>query len=473
MAKNPKLHVVSIKLLKIAHCIRKKAIKLNFIYLFFLFLDLFANRVLAEDPISVSMTPATFPSIAYTNKKQQVSYQFTNNMPQTTNLKISKTASDNKLFTLQDSCSNTALAAQQSCCVNINFLSTKKGKASVQLTVAYGYNQMQLPPWQLIIKEDTHPTLIVVGDHRLLMRSTNGHDWHIITLPANLAKDTKLFSAVWSAPLKQFVVVGSHSTILTSTDGISWQMQTNPISDKAFRSVTWNNTLQQYLIVGEAGSVLTSNDGKNWQGQAVEAYELLAVIWNDELNQYIAVGKNNIIITSANAKSWHIEDVSLPEPADHLAISWDKKHKVYLVTSNNNSLLTSPDGNHWHSTSLPATAFPLFDSKKYAVQYKIATHGALALSVIVSNNGDVMTSTDNLQWESGFLANSQLNQLIWDNNINRFIAIGQQERKATLWISKDGKNWTAQPQTISASLRGVAVKPKEKTTMAEKRKQPV
>lgn len=241
----------------------------------------------------------------------------------------------------------------------------------------------------------------VTGNNNRVMTSPDGITWTSRTSAAN----TFWEDICWVEASGQFVVVGSGGTttrVMYSTDGITW----TPITahPRGWRSVVWGNAVGGRLVAvassatGNRAMSNSSSAAGTWtlRTTANDSLAWVSVDWSPELGLFCAISQSGQThMTSTNGTTWTARTGG-PANAMWAMVRWIAAKSRFIAVSRplNNStvIMTSPDGITW--TTQTTDTVPGGDTNWLAVHYS----PALDLAVVVSDNGNLLTSSDLTTW---------------------------------------------------------------------------
>ena len=107
---------------------------------------LVGNVYASMNPVSWQLSPASgFPAQTQVGNSYSVTYTLTNNLPVPLPITVTKTYTGNTI-TIDDGCSNHTLAANGGICtIYAGIQPARTGVHTLQFTMQYGYNKVQLP----------------------------------------------------------------------------------------------------------------------------------------------------------------------------------------------------------------------------------------------------------------------------------------------------------------------------------------
>lgn len=242
----------------------------------------------------------------------------------------------------------------------------------------------------------------------------------------------------------QYFVVGDGDTVLTSPDGTNWTLENNsavsPTSN--LRDIAYG--AGRYVAVGSNGVVLTSADGSSWTASAALPANVVfaSLVWNGK--QFVTVGMGGAIYSSPDGLTWTAQNSGTK---DNLwGIVWTGTEFVAVsdnATGDNAVVIESPDGINWSSTP--------FNTGSATALYGINWNGAelIVAGSAVNTSGQTVAiiglSSNGTTWSVDY---SNISDVFSDAMINgnQYVAVGQ----ATVYISSDGKTWTAPTPSIQS-----------------------
>ena len=274
-------------------------------------------------------------------------------------------------------------------------------------------------------------TIVAVGGDVSAISNDNGETW--------------VFSADNMSPLSdavfaenKYVGIGMRGTIEVSSDGIRWT--DIGLTDQCdFEEVIWANNM--FVAVGGNGNstVYTSYNADDWTKNDVKSWLQSDVIWDG--TKFISVGTGGYVLTSKDGLNWETSFT----PASYLKnIAWNGK--IYTAVGFRGIVYTSPDCSNW-TFQTAGLAGENLNGIAWNGKYYIAAGGALG-------EGIILKSTDGISWTKvhydGTEPSNEFYGVVWTNN--QFLAYGS---CGTLFISKDGSNWTAVQSKAAVGIHDV------------------
>ncbi|PYK01002.1 MAG: hypothetical protein DME23_05315 [Verrucomicrobia bacterium] len=253
-----------------------------------------------------------------------------------------------------------------------------------------------------------------------------------------------------------FVVVGDGNTnldtvILTSPDGITWTPRSGG-TNLPLWGVTYANGL--FVAVGgnfDGGVILTSPDGITWTPQSSPA--LTSVAFGN--GTFVSVGGaeggdpayptggGTNVLTSTNGLDWTpravpgVRKTVIFANGQFAAVAPLEQSPLF-----NSTVYTSADGVTWEPHALPESSF-----------IQGITYGE-GLLVAVGERGDILTSTNALDWVQ------RTSRVGTGSDLTGVASSGTQwvalEESGGMLSSSDGLAWTYHPPTGRAFMYGIA-----------------
>lgn len=208
--------------------------------------------------------------------------------------------------------------------------------------------------------------------------------------------------------------------LVRSVDGIAWTLVDSPSRNAT--AVKFVNG--QFFVLGDRGELFVSADGAAWTARTTGTGNALNnVAFGNGL--YLAVGSGGTIITSPDTTTWTVQASGTADPLRPVAYAaglWVVANDEATLTK----IRTSPDGITWTRTSNVANP-QTFQS--------IATNGTSL--VVVSDQGEIMRSTDGATWTD--IPSGTSNRLLGITATpSGYLAVGGNDGVATILNSTDG-----------------------------------
>ncbi len=248
--------------------------------------------------------------------------------------------------------------------------------------------------------------LLAVGDSGQLLSSDNGgRTWINNTSPINTN-----IEGVIADGNNGFIVYGEYGLLMQRKNMLSeWEIINYPVSE--FAHQLFFDTSDNWFAVGAKGTILNSiNQGKTWQPIATPAQEsdyFLSILADKNSGNLITAGPpGTILVKKQNTAEWQVR----------LALSDANQGYFHRLAGNNKGTLVA-----------------------------IAGPGITHYSTDAGENWYPST-IDNIN------NSKQLFNVIFDQNHQQFVAVGQQ---GNIQLSQNGKDWTAVSTRIVQSLQTV------------------
>ncbi len=317
---------------------------------------------------------------------------------------------------------------------------------------------------------------VAVGKNKLIIKSTDGVNWTLISLVGDGSSYNDLVDVAYSGSL--YVAVGFTGKVLTSSDGENWSEVGAGIAD-ILHSLAWTGSA--FVAGGSSNAVYTSSDGINWTTHSVDAVSsttsipdlevlggvLYAVargaLDNDlfvsgddgaswtayqtgaasslysitkKASSWNVVGRAGVILNSSAISTWTSASSGIPSGLGAIA---KKDDSSIIVAAGGGVTLTSTDGSTWT------------DVQHLNKNFQDITYGN-GVFVAVGSSGVIKTSPDGINWSSmnSGIA-SRLNSVIWDGA--RFVVVGDSGKILT---STDGTVWAEQSSGVTQELNRIA-----------------
>src|SRR5437764_550630 len=350
--------------------------------------------------------------------------------------------------------------------------------------------------WRNPLPQGDRLASVVYGDGRFVavslaahvIRSPNGVDWTLERPGAGA------FSRSVSYGNGLFVLVRRLGLIETSPDGATWTLQ-NSGTTNHLNAAAFGNGL--FVVVGDGNTnldsvILTSPDGITWTPRSAGTnLPLWGVTYANGL--FVAVGGNfdgGVILTSPDGVTWTpqsspaLTSVAFGN-ATFVAVGGPEGARPAYPAGGGTNVLTSTNGLDWTPRAVPGVRKtvifangqfaavapmdqPLYDSTVYTSADGVTwephalpessfiqgiTYGD-GLLVAVGERGDILTSTNALDWvqrtrRAG--TGSDLTGVAWSGT--QWVAL---EESGGMLSSSDGLAWTYHPPTNRAFMYGIA-----------------
>jgi len=266
---------------------------------------------------------------------------------------------------------------------------------------------------------------VAVGRDGMAAVSEDGLSW----TPASLPDEAQGLAI--SHAFDSYVAVGysegnyvTSGVVMKSTDGFVWESAVIPATDWLGAIATDGATL---VAVGGGGVVLTSNDGTTWiEAPTPTSEDLYGIAFGP--GGFIAVGHSGTILSSSDGFVWHKEPSGTIAPLTEVATD----DSIWVVAGGL-ALLRRTDGVPWTSVSTDVVTSAL-------------TFGA-GRFIRVTGDGDVLISSDGVDWESTATLTLLTSGVSGDRE--SVVAVGD-----TTFISNDGRKWLSEAPTSFSCFPG-------------------
>jgi len=316
---------------------------------------------------------------------------------------------------------------------------------------------------------------VLVGYNRSLFTTTDGINFvdRSSAVPANV----DLYSVSYINEISKFVACGSRGCIMISSDGINWQSIT--INEEAgYHSVYYNKNTNNVICIDMfVAGVAISPDGEYWDFINSNSSSFYKTEYLDKYGYALSIGSGIMGITT-NGYNYNyinntgaygdLRDVAYSENGIYCFATFggvyrteDLKHYEYIniynveyrsiiyiktlrkfVLVGVRRISQSSDGKVWNDVTIPIS------TKTF---YSVAYSEKLKKLVVVGESGTILAGTlDNLE-EVASGVTSQINNVIYVEEQNKFIACCE---NGTVLTSIDGINWNNY-QTGVTNLRSI------------------
>lgn len=283
-------------------------------------------------------------------------------------------------------------------------------------------------------------TIIAVGTLGKVLRSTNGTDWSLISLPTTNAMQAA------GGTTSMMLIGGQASTLFYSTNtGVTWSQITLPTTTY-IRAIGYSGT--NFILIRDDGTS-TSTNGLAWTNYTnnITSGTFFSIKWTG--TEFLVCGGNGGVLIgySVDGVTWTVTSNQIFPP-----ITSGSNHTAYSISIHNNktyvfggtssginngvSLLTSTNNRTW-SNDISGTNYSL---------NSVTYNGSMY--VAVGNFGEIVTSPDLVNWTRSYSGTTQtLNAVRWVGN--KFIAVGA---GGIILTSLTGSIWGAQNSGTTTNL---------------------
>lgn len=253
------------------------------------------------------------------------------------------------------------------------------------------------------------------------MISRDGNSWTERSLP--ISKSWR--SICWSSKHHKFVLVSQKSNIvLTSTNGIEWKIVTLP-EQLDYTSIAYNNSADTFCIVGtNTDKVVTSSDGGiTWTTSTLpRSMNLTSIIYAPNLNRFLCTENNSDkLIVSTGSNGW--VEKSLGSQQHWNLVGYSSYSDVIVCASRNyNQCMVSKTASDMNFTWNMVYTFPRFSQMLYGMVY---IEDDNAYYTYKYNTRDYYKSTDGgASWTSLTAANAcfPFTNMIYNKKYNILLA---------------------------------------------------
>lgn len=236
----------------------------------------------------------------------------------------------------------------------------------------------------------------------------------------------------------QYIAVGASGKVILSADASNWT-SSGPGVNVDFASIAYSGT--RYVAVATTGAVYSSEDGSTWTLRTTTSSALARVKWIN--SKFIAVGAAGILIYSGDGISWNTTTVS--STFDAKSVSYSASAAEYVVVGTSGSIYVSSDLLTWVKRTVTYLTGTLYDvhcgtTRSVLVGYtgylyysddlntwyskisgvtstllSVKYYTARKLWVATSSTGDIVKSTDGVNW-STVLKNVTISDSIYDQS---------------------------------------------------------
>lgn len=226
----------------------------------------------------------------------------------------------------------------------------------------------------------------------------------------------------------QYIAMGKHS--LTSTNSSTWVNQSTGL-EETFNAVAWNGS--KFVAISAFGKTYSSADGISWASATVSANQLSDIVWTG--TNFVIVGENGLILISSDGLTW--TDKSIGSLNDFTAIATRPPGNLVAVGGNIGS---SAAGLTRYSIDHGVT---WTNADVFGIYWKdIAWNGSQY--AVVSTDGSIMTSPGEAGWSIAVQGNTNsylFTSISAKNDLNTFVAVGQNSTGDILTSSDNGSTW--------------------------------
>ncbi len=257
-------------------------------------------------------------------------------------------------------------------------------------------------------------TFVAVGESAwcALLSSRDGVNWAV----RPTAPTNELYDVTFGGG--RFVAVGNYGNIFVSTNGETWTTASGG-TEKNLRSVARGQDL--YVAVGNEGLLFTSPDGAAWTRRAAPISENLRGVTFGS-GRFVAVGESDsTVLVSSNGIAWTQQTAYTHHGLYSVTFSGGQ----FVAVGDDGDILHSSDGLNWAGRSIT-------DSRLNSIA------SGRGMLVAVGKDGVILTSTNGIDWRNV----SPINELGFFQGVaygnGRFVAAGQ---GGLLYTSTNGVNW--------------------------------
>jgi hypothetical protein len=264
---------------------------------------------------------------------------------------------------------------------------------------------------------------IGVGEHGVILSSTNGTNWHL----AYTDTTNRLYGLTVGGG--RVLAYGDYGTVLASTNREHWHPVA--VTTNTVRAVAYGN--ERYVLMDFGKQLFVSPDVAQWETVDLplqDNHGAMDMAFGDGL--FVAVGWRGFLATSTNGVDWVRRESGTEGPIWAVAYG-DGKWVAVGGEQTTGFILTSFDAITWF---LQVTDHPLYD-------VTFGPFGFLAVGGPAPGSGTSLNSGDGLYFSGGEPGGSGLDQrpnsVACGNGV--CVAVGGGGR---LWTTEDGTNWVLQ-----------------------------
>ncbi len=269
--------------------------------------------------------------------------------------------------------------------------------------------------------------LVAVGNsNNMRMYSYDGINWNLQNSNTGSASNEGFISLCWSKDLYKFVAISTDRTII-SQDGINWNYYTLTLTSN-WTSIVWVSELSMFLGVRNtsSGQICWSNDGETWRTSTFRSDGFTTICWSPDLENILCCAYGNVLSISEHSYN----NLSL----------YDNVNLSYLSTINKKSAKNDYLYNNWYD-------YTIDNNNTWS---SICYSSDLQLFVAVSNSGNIMVSTNAINWTLQTEFTNQWSYVCYANDI--FIVVSLDGQIAS---SNNGTSWTLQTVPVNNNWNSI------------------
>lgn len=198
-----------------------------------------------------------------------------------------------------------------------------------------------------------------------------------------------------------------------------------------------------------------SANGVAWYGMSrADASEYVDVAWSHHAKRFVAITAQGRSAWSLDGRDWASVDFPTVDntPRDWAAVAYSSDLGITVAVSRDGAeqIAITEDGETWDAHPGPG-AHPWS---------ALCWSPALALFVMVAEDGEIATSLDGVSWDTQVSpVTAAWKSVCWSPDFGMFAAVGAEPGLDCIAVSPDGVNWTAKQAPNDADWRVVAWHP--------------
>lgn len=226
---------------------------------------------------------------------------------------------------------------------------------------------------------------VSVGDSLEIMTSPNGTDWTVQTVDVGIP-DGDLGQGLLHVNYlnSMYVVGGKDMTILTSPDGVTWTKRDFSEDNSWFSGSYYESGT--YYFPGRQGKLWTTTDWATWTAIETGANDTINSIVKEE-GIAVVVGRGGDIYSSDNLSTWTDRKTGFSQSFAAIAYGGESGSEVFLITDFDGNILKSTDGINWETSFTPGIElnmrFLVYEDNKF---------------VAMTSRGEWILSVDGVLW---------------------------------------------------------------------------